>query len=176
MSNNTQLSRIDIIGSNGGEGLHYLKVCNMCKQEKPLGDFHLMKKSKDGHQSHCKICATNYKQKHPGYLNHKKNHTKDYRKGLIRAAKHRAKIKGVPFNITWKDLNLIWTCPVLNIPIFSDSLNNQNAPSIDRLIPEKGYTKGNVRIISRRANTLKGDSTINEMELILKYMKENIYD
>jgi hypothetical protein len=164
--------RIDLIGQNGGEGLHYTKVCNMCHKEKPLDDFHYLAKSKDKKQFHCKSCATLYKRSIGGsYPNHKKNHQKDYRKGLVRAAKHRAKIKKVPFDITWTDLVLTDICPVLGIPIFSDTLDNPNAPSIDRMVPELGYIKGNVSIISRRANVLKGDATILELEKILSYMK-----
>ena len=145
----------------------------MCKIEKSLDEFSLNKlDKKHGKQHHCKKCQTEYKAKHGGsYANHKKNHLKDYRKGLVRAAKHRAKQKGVPFNITWEDLQLIDVCPVLGIPIFSNSRNNGNAPSIDRFIPSLGYTKGNVFLISRRANVLKGDATIEEVKLILNYMQ-----
>jgi len=46
------------------------------------------------------------------------------------------------------------------------------APSIDRVDNSKGYVPGNVRIISWRANRLKNDATVEEMELIIKYMKE----
>jgi len=150
-----------------------MRVCNMCKVEKPLTDFNFSAKDKkNNRQYHCKKCSTEYKRKMGGsYSNHKKNHLIDYRKGLIRAAKHRAKIKNIPFDITWEDLELIEVCPVLGIPIFSESLNNPNAPSIDRFIPKLGYVKGNIFIISRRANTLKGDATLDEVKLILKYMQ-----
>lgn len=51
---------------------------------------------------------------------------------------------------------------------------SDNSPSIDRLVPHKGYVKGNVRVVSNRANRFKQDCTLEEMELIFKYMKENI--
>lgn len=166
------MSRIDIIGANGGDGAHYLKVCNMCYREKPLEDFHNSSHTKDKRQSYCKECATKYKRSIGGsYSNHKKNHIKDYRKGLVRAAKYRAKIKDVPFDISWEDIPLIDICPVFGTPLFSDTLNNPNAPSLDRMYPELGYIKGNVFVISRRANVLKGDATIQELEAILNYMK-----
>ena len=59
---------------------------------------------------------------------------------------------------------LIETCPVLGIPLYSDGRDNQNAPSLDRFIPSLGYVKGNVFVISRRANVLKGDATIEEVK------------
>lgn len=34
------------------------KVCAKCKKEKPLGEFHKRKRSKDGHKSRCKICRS----------------------------------------------------------------------------------------------------------------------
>jgi len=150
-----------------------MRVCNMCKVEKQLEDFSFSAHDKkNNRQYHCKKCSAEYKRKIGGsYPNHKKNHLQDYRKGLVRAAKHRAKLKNLPFNITWRDFELIDVCPVLGIAIFSESLDNPNAPSIDRFIPELGYVKGNVFIISRRANVLKGDANIEEMKLILKYMQ-----
>lgn len=45
---------------------------------------------------------------------------------------------------------------------------------LDRLIPSKGYVKGNVRWISSRANRLKSDVSIDELKKILKYMEEQI--
>lgn len=45
---------------------------------------------------------------------------------------------------------------------------------LDRLVPSKGYVKGNVRWISRRANRIKSDATIDELKKILKYVEEQI--
>ncbi len=46
--------------------------------------------------------------------------------------------------------------------------------SLIRLVPSKGYVKGNVRWISRRANRIKSDASIDEIKKILKYMEEQI--
>ena len=35
--------------------------------------------------------------------------------------------------------------------------NKYHLPTIDKVIPKKGYTQGNVAIISFRANSLKSD-------------------
>jgi hypothetical protein len=46
----------------------------------------------------------------------------------------------------------------------STNENKNHSPSLDRIFPELGYTKGNVRVISWRANWIKNNSTIEEIE------------
>ena len=48
---------------------------------------------------------------------------------------------------------------------------SDDSPTIDRIDNTRGYVKGNISIISFRANKLKGDATIQEMYDILKYME-----
>ncbi len=38
-------------------------------------------------------------------------------------------------------------------------LSHPDSPSVDKLIPALGYVKGNVAVISRRANQIKSDCT-----------------
>ena len=42
-----------------------------------------------------------------------------------------------------------------------------DSPSLDRIVPELGYVKGNIRVISNRANHLKSDATLEEHRKIL---------
>jgi len=51
-----------------------------------------------------------------------------------------------------------------------------HSPSLDRVVPNLGYVKGNVHVISWRANSLKKNATIEELEKIIQYMKEHIND
>ena len=46
-----------------------------------------------------------------------------------------------------------------------------DSPTIDKLIPSLGYTKGNVWIVSRRANMIKSDATLEELELLVGNLK-----
>ena len=64
-------------------------------------------------------------------------------------------------------------CPILGIELKSGGRNNPNAPSLDRLIPEKGYVKGDVYWISFRANRIKCDATREEVEKLLTWMQAN---
>lgn len=49
-----------------------------------------------------------------------------------------------------------------------------STPSLDRIIPKKGYVRGNIIVISWRANLLKRDATIKElMQLASFYSRFN---
>jgi hypothetical protein len=96
-----------------------------------------------------------------------------YVKKIYRERKRIAISKGLPFDIILEDLLPVpETCPVLGIPLIpGKGVNNPNAPSLDRLIPEKGYTKENVFWLSWRANRIKSDSSLDEMEKLILWMK-----
>lgn len=106
------------------------------------------------------------------YMNVRAGTGSGYRALWLTNIKVRAKKKGLPFDLTLEDLFFPDLCPVLGIPMVERSGKfNDNSPSIDRLIPEKGYVKGNVRIISYRANRIKCHATIDDLRLILAYME-----
>jgi hypothetical protein len=83
--------------------------------------------------------------------------------------------EGIPYDITVDDLRPFpLSCPVLGIPInwMSTGGSKNDSPSIDRVIPDKGYTKGNVRLISQKANRLKQNASLTELEAIVRYISE----
>jgi hypothetical protein len=96
------------------------------------------------------------------------------RKTFIRA-KVRAKKRGLPYDNKCPDLELPDVCPVLGIAlVYPNALKNKrspNSPSLDRLENPLGYVALNLRVISFRANTLKNDATVDELEAIIRYMK-----
>ena len=47
-------------------------------------------------------------------------------------------------------------------------------PSLDRIIPKKGYVYGNLVIVSDIVNRLKSDATLEDMEKILKFYTKNL--
>ena len=102
---------------------------------------------------------------------HKRRQT-DYRAWMFNAKKANAKKKGIDFTITVDDLVIPDVCPVLGIKLnkLPDSKQADNAPSIDRIDPSKGYIKGNVSVISNKANRKKQDSTVEELLKIIEYM------
>ena len=90
-------------------------------------------------------------------------------------AKHRAKSKGVPFDLRIEDIVIPAVCPVLGLPFKWGTgqmgWRNMRAPSLDRIKPQLGYVAGNVRIISTRAHHVKGNATLSEMRAVLAYME-----
>lgn len=88
----------------------------------------------------------------------------------------RARKMGLPFNLTKEDLPVPDLCPVLKIPLIfaSGGKPTPNSPSADRVDNSKGYIKGNVRIISFKANRAKGDMTLEDAERLVSYMKGEI--
>lgn len=50
----------------------------------------------------------------------------------------------------------------------------ETAPSLDRIDSSKGYISGNVKVISKRANAIKNDATLEELLLIVEYVKKNL--
>lgn len=102
---------------------------------------------------------------------------KEYDKGrrrerLLMEARKRAKAKDLPITITVADIVVPEVCPVLGIPMtFGGS--RENWPSLDRMDPSVGYVPGNVFVISYRANRIKNDSTLAEIEAIASYMRRH---
>lgn len=84
-------------------------------------------------------------------------------------AKRRAKELKLPFNISWKDLTIPDKCPILDIQ-FKPGNKREESPSLDRINPNLGYVKGNVQIISMKANRIKSDGTAEEHRKIADYI------
>ena len=99
---------------------------------------------------------------------------KDFKNYFLRNAKRRALKKNLTFNISLEDLIFPEYCPLLNIKLnIGTYYANSNSYSIDRIDPSKGYIKGNVQIISHRANTLKGNATLEELKKLAEWMEKN---
>lgn len=91
----------------------------------------------------------------------------------INSRKSSSKKAKIPFNITIMDLDPVPSyCPIF--PWLKIELNGPkfSVPSLDRIIPNKGYIKGNVEIISWRANTIKNNASVKELIRLGDYAKE----
>lgn len=101
----------------------------------------------------------------------------DYRShpevNLYQAALKRAKQKGLEFNLDLGDIRIPTVCPYLGVRLQVNSGHgmNPNSPTLDRIDPTKGYIKGNVEVISWRANRLKSDGTLKELWAIAERLE-----
>lgn len=94
-----------------------------------------------------KLFLRHLRKDHPSYF-------------LLKAAKSRARIYNLPFDITVEDIVIPKYCPILEIELFSGiGKTCNNSPSVDKIIPELGYVRGNVRVISHLANMMKNSAT-----------------
>lgn len=91
---------------------------------------------------------------------------------MLARARYRATQKGLGFNLVVEDIVVPAVCPVLGIPIEIGG-RRDHRPSLDRVDNSLGYVRGNVVVLSWRANRLKNDATIEELEAVLKYMVDN---
>lgn len=90
--------------------------------------------------------------------------------------KSSAKRRGIPFELSIVDINNLSfpvTCPILGIPL----KHNRGKPkddsfSIDRIDSTLGYTPDNIQVISYRANRLKSDASMEELEKFYFTLKE----
>lgn len=93
-------------------------------------------------------------------------------KVLYNNAKQRAKKYSLPFNITVEDIVVPENCPILGIPlIIQTGCASDNSPSLDKIIPELGYVKGNIQVISHKANSIKNNASVQDLEKVYLYMK-----
>lgn len=167
-----------------------MKNCsnNNCNQVNPQPFSEFFKRNSSSLRTQCKSCDK-YTRKIRYDVNPKlykeKNaiNTREYRKAnpdkclmqersrrkkspeqyLLKAARDRANKKNLPFNLSIDDILIPKFCPYFGVSLFVGKKSDKSqSPSIDRLIPELGYIKGNIEVISYRANVIKNDGTAEE--------------
>jgi hypothetical protein len=95
---------------------------------------------------------------------------------LIRRAKSRAKLKGVPFSITRADLVIPEECPCCGHTMKMDAeLRGSgnpyiHGPTLDRFDPALGYVPGNTNVICWQCNSIKHSATSDQLRLVADWM------
>jgi len=91
---------------------------------------------------------------------------------IYRRAKIRARKLSIPFTITIEDIEIPKYCPVLRIELrHGTSASRDHSPSLDRIVPALGYVPGNIIVMSKRANTLKSNGTLEEHRKLVEWME-----
>jgi len=92
---------------------------------------------------------------------------------MLYSARGRAKAAELPFDLTEADLTLPEVCPALGIPLrYGPGGRGPDSPSLDRLVSERGYVRGNVRVISDLANRIKTDASVEQVEAVARWLRE----
>ena len=95
---------------------------------------------------------------------------------MLDEARKRARKKGLEFNLTKNDIVVPTHCPVLGIELKvarGAASAAPNSPSLDRIDCQQGYVRGNVIVMSFRANTLKNNATAAELKKVADWLAEN---
>lgn len=145
------------------------RVCDFCGEEKNIGQFSLLDKTRTTTTERKTTC-----KKYSASIRDKERRDKtwkyDARKILLCNAKQRAKKAGLEFTLIEEDIVIPDLCPVFGFPLKREDKQTWfSSPSIDRIDNTKGYTKDNIIIVSRRANILKRDATTEELVKLALY-------
>ena len=99
---------------------------------------------------------------------------KNREKNLFQLARHRALKKGVEFNIEISDIIIPEKCPILGFPLKTCIDGNRDlSPSLDRIDNNKGYIKGNIQVVSFKANAMKLTADKSELINFANWVREN---
>jgi len=149
-----------------------MKRCATCGEHKEYEFFQRNSQQKDGYSCYCKTC-TKIADKIK-YDQNKENHERLLQR-MLNASKTRARRKNLEHTITLKDLQYLYPddnkCPVFGFEL-EWGHPKCSSPSLDRIDSSKGYTYDNCQIISNKANMLKNDASLEELQLLVNYLKE----
>ena len=164
------------------------KKCSGCGRDVFVNMFERDSSKKSGLKSRCKAChkeyrdknksaiasrnAVRYKVKRSQILHYSKVYQAQNPKArLICGAMRRSEKMGLPFSIDRNDFEIPENCPVFGFPLKSgNGVHAYNSPTIDRIVPELGYVKGNIQVISQKANSIKGSRSLDEWRMFASWV------
>jgi len=159
--------------------------CNRCKAEKPESEF----VSGSKRCSKCRVYLAKYYKKNrrasieraTKSQNKDRDRTNAYKRSLIRKnpvnymfgqVKSRAKKFGIEFDIEKSDIQIPDICPVLGLRLEIGNIKcHSSSPTLDRIDSSKGYVKGNVHVISHKANTIKSNASLEDLQKVVDFLR-----
>ncbi len=102
-----------------------------------------------------------------------KRYETNWSKQKIKDLRIKAKQRGLDFNIEESDIPLPKVCPILLIPLERGrGASRMGSPSVDRIDNTRGYVKGNVVVVSMKANAMKKDATLDDLRRMVKFYEQ----
>ena len=156
--------------------------CGACRVMQPKSEFTRCSASPSGLQYHCRAVATERNQNAHKKAAARNNarHARQRRerkaapdakawvaKRMLADARRRARQNGLEFSISLSDVEWGDICPIFGCELTYVAIGERCAvsASLDRIDPARGYTPDNVWVISWRANRIKADATLGELEI-----------
>lgn len=157
-----------------------LRYCSKCENVLPLNEstFGIHRYYRDGngvvqsvgYEGACKKCMVKKRSDHSRRI---KSDYKWYCKKLLSQVRHRAKVDGVPFNLTVEDLinkfeeqNGVCRYSGVHLDFTLESekkgMPHRDFPSLDRRVPKTGYVYGNIDWVTYAVNRMKNDFSEEE--------------
>jgi len=94
---------------------------------------------------------------------------------MLHMARSRARGEGYLCTITTMDISIPEYCPLLGLRLEQGTEKRTDAsPSLDKIRPELGYVPGNVWVISWKANRIKNNATLQELQMIVAKLTERM--
>ena len=161
------------------------KYCTGCEESKPLKEFHKNGSKPDGtirYKSKCKECSAEDKSKLVTFIRNKYSKIQDRYRSTQREDL-RCDMTMDEFIMEVND-QLQWsafTCPITDISLTHQQSKKHKMTnlSIDRINPNKGYTKDNMMVTSWMWNTMKSNNELKYMIrfcTIFKYKQPDMYN
>lgn len=149
------------------------RTCTKCDVTKPISNFS-WRADRGKYRTDCKTCGNLAR-----YNLKKVQRREDVFDQVFRRKRSHCKNKGKIFQITKDYLKNLWNeqsgkCAVLGIDIDLYAANfADHKATLDQVIPNQGYTIGNVAWVSWLANRIKSDCTDPEVFLkVAEYVRE----
>jgi hypothetical protein len=165
-----------------------MKACYVCKEVKDESKYPKSKATlKSGEikqyvERTCYSCKVKKEKAAPDFNKKRAVYRSKYNREnpcskMYWNAKSRAKKKGLEFNLDKEDIVIPQLCPLIGIELQHGMGNLCDAsPSLDRIDSSLGYVKGNVWVISHKANTMKSDATLAEIEMLVTNLRKKLND
>ena len=164
-----------------------MKICKTCGLSLPVTEF--SKHTGATLRASCKPCrAIAAKERYAAsdkaaimekYRQYKETRRVTQRASyLITAAKQRAKKKGIPYNLDAHRVEIqevinAGVCQLSGICFNLTGKQAWNSPSLDRIIPALGYTRGNVRVVLFSLNVMMHDWGLETVQAVMAGLSKN---
>jgi hypothetical protein len=164
-------------------------TCKGCEQELPKEFFAVDKKRGTGRRYKCRACsAEEFKrwQQTGGYQTRlakgraergqlkQTDPKRRWAEMALNNARRRAKAKGLPCTVTvdWLVSASPDACPASGLPLsYTNTTSLADSAALDRIDNTRGYEPGNCWVLSMKANRIKSDATLAEIEAVAQALR-----